>query len=92
MRDAKNVWGSPTNGKATKKLVPQTLALRNGGETPSLHLLSIEFERVLGEFKSFLNEGSKLANTAALLAKDFLGMCGTNDNLHTSRGQVDHPL
>ena len=86
MRYAEDASGSPTNSKTTKKLVPQTLALRNCGETPSLHLLSIEFERVLGEFESFLDEGGKLANTATLLAKDFLSMCGTNDNLHTSRG------
>jgi hypothetical protein len=72
---------SPTNSKATKKLVPQTLALRNGGETPSLNLLSIEFKRVLGEFESLLDESGKLANTATLLAKDFLSVCGTNDNL-----------
>ena len=89
---AEDVSGSPTNSKATKKLVPQTLALRNGGETPGLHLLSIEFKRVVGEFESFLNEGGKLANTATLLAKDFLSMCGTNDDLHTSRGQVYHPF
>lgn len=86
MRDAEDVSGSPTDSKTTKKLVPQTLALRNGRKTPGLHLLSIEFKRVLGEFEPLLDEGSKLANTATLLTKDFLSMCGTNDNLHTSRG------
>jgi hypothetical protein len=86
MRGAEDVSGSPTDSKTTKKLVPQTLALRNGRETPGLHLLSIEFKRVLREFEPLLDEGSKLANTATLLAKDFLSMCGTNDNLHTSRG------
>ena len=85
MRDAEDVLGSPTNSKTSKKLVPQTLALRNGRETPGLHLLSIKFKCVLGEFESFLDEGGKLANTATLLAKDFLGMCGTNDNLHYIR-------
>lgn len=86
MRDAEDVSGSPTDSKTTKKLVPQTLALRNSRETPGLHLLSIEFKRVLGEFEPLLDEGSKLANTTTLLAKDFLSMCGTNDNLHTRRG------
>ena len=86
MHDAEDVSGSPTNSKTTKKLVPQTLTLCDGGETPGLHLLSIEFKRVLGEFESFLDEGGKLANTASLLAKDFLSMCSTNDDLHTSSG------
>ena len=92
MSDAEDDSGSPTNSKTTEKLVPQTLALRHGGETPGLHLLSIEFKCVLREFESFLDECGKLANTTTLLAKDFLSMCGTNDNLHTSRGQVDHSL
>lgn len=88
MRDGEGVSGSPTNSKTTKKLVPQTLALRNGGETPGLHLLSIKFKRVLREFESFLDEGGKFANTATLLAKDFLGMCGTDDNLHNRQVEV----
>jgi len=81
MRDAEDVSGSPTNSKPTKKLVPQSLALRNGGETPGLHLLSVEFKRVLGEFESFLDEGGKLADTATFLTENFLGMCGADDNL-----------
>ena len=75
------VSASPTDGETTKQLVSQTLALCNGGEAPGLHLLGIQFEGVLGEFESFLDEGGKLANTATFLAKDFLGMGGTNDNL-----------
>jgi hypothetical protein len=81
MRDAEGVSASPTNSKTTKKLVPQTLTLRNGGETPGLHLLSIEFKGVLRKFESFLDESGKLANTTTFLAKDLLSMCGTNDNL-----------
>jgi hypothetical protein len=81
VRDAKEVLASPTNSKTTKKLVPQTFTLRNGGKTPGLHLLGIEFKGVLGEFESFLDESSKFTNTATLLAKDFLSMCGPNDNL-----------
>ncbi len=85
MRDADDVSDSPTNSKTTKKLVPQTFTLCNCGETASLNLLSIEFESILGEFESFLDEGGKLANTTTFLTKDFLSMRGTNDNL---QGQV----
>jgi hypothetical protein len=86
MRATGGVLRLPTNSKTAEKLVPQTLTLRNGREAPGLHLLSIEFKRVLGEFESLLDEGGKLANTTTLLAKDFLSMCSANDNLHTSRG------
>ena len=72
---------SPTDGETTKKFVPQTFTLRNGGETPGLYLLGIELKGVLREFESFLDEGGQFANTATFLAKDFLSMCGTNDNL-----------
>ena len=72
---------SPTNSETTKKLVSQALTLCNSRETTGLHLLGIELKRVLREFESLLDEGGKLANSATFLAKDFLGMCGTNDNL-----------
>jgi hypothetical protein len=74
---------SPTNGKATKKLVPQAFTLSNRREAACLHLLGIELKGVLRKFESFLNEGRKLANTATFLAEDFLSMGSTNDNLQT---------
>jgi len=55
--------------------------LRDGRETASLNLLGIELKSILGEFEPLLNESSELANTATLLSKDFLGMCGANDYL-----------
>lgn len=55
--------------------------MSNGRKTTVLNLFSVEFKRVFGEFESFLNEGSKFTDTAALLSKDFLGMGGTDDNL-----------
>lgn len=84
------ISSSPTNSKTAKKLVPQTFALCNGGETPSLHLLGIEFKGVLRELEPFLDESGELANTATFLAKDFLGMCGTNDNLQEQAQMAIH--
>lgn len=72
----------PTHSETAKKLVAQRLALSNGRKTAVLNLFSVEFERIFGEFESFLNEGSKFTDTAALLSKDFLGMGGTDDNLN----------
>jgi hypothetical protein len=72
---------SPTNGETAEKLVSQALTLCNSRKTPGLHLLGIEFKGVLREFESFLDEGGKLANSPTFLAKNFLGMCGTNDDL-----------
>ena len=46
-----------------------------------MNLLGVKLERVLGELETLLHEGSKLTDTATLLAKDLLGVGGTNNNL-----------
>ena len=71
----------PADGKTTKELVTEGLALGDGGETTVLNLLGVKLERVLGELETLLHEGSKLTDTATLLAPNFLGVGGTNDNL-----------
>lgn len=74
----------PADGKTAKKLVPQALALRDGREAAVLNLLGVQLKGVLGEFEALLHEGSKLADAATLLAKDLLGVGGTDDNLRVS--------
>ena len=46
-----------------------------------MNLLGVKLERVLGELETLLHEGSKLTDTATLLAQNFLGVGGTDDNL-----------
>ena len=74
-------WNPPADGKTTEELVPQALALGDSRETTVLYLFSVELERVFGEFKALLNEGSEFTDAAALLAKDFLCVSGTDDDL-----------
>ena len=71
----------PPNGKTTEELIPQTLALRNCRESTVLNLFGVQFERVLGELEPLLNERSQLADATSLLAKDFLCVGGTDDDL-----------
>lgn len=71
----------PTDGKTTEQLVTQTLALCDGGETTVLHLLRVQFEGVLGKLETFLDESSKLTDSATLLTQNFLGVGGTDDDL-----------
>jgi hypothetical protein len=54
-----------------------------------LHLLCIQFHGSLTEFESLLHKGSKLTDTAALVAKDFLGVCGANDNFGSGGSNTD---
>ena len=73
---------APADGKTTEELVSQALALRNGRETTILNLLGVQLERVIGELKTLLHKGSKLADAATLFTQDLLGVGGTDDNLH----------
>ena len=72
---------APADGKTTKELVTEGLALGDSGETTVLNLLSVELEGVFGELETLLNERSKLTDAATLLTQNFLGVGGTDDDL-----------
>jgi hypothetical protein len=54
-----------------------------------LDLLGVEFERVLGELESLLNERLELPNAAALVAEDLLSVRGADDDLGAGVGDAD---
>ena len=71
----------PANSETTKKLVAERLALGDGRETTVLDLLGVELKGVFRELETLLNERSELADAAALLAQNFLGVGGADDDL-----------
>jgi len=77
------------DGETTEQLVSQALALGDSRETTVLNLLGVELERVLGKLETFLDESSELADTAPLLAQDFLGVGCTDDDLSAGVGDTD---
>jgi len=46
-----------------------------------LHFGSIEGDRIFRELEAFLDQRGELTDPAALLAEDFLGVCGADDLL-----------
>ena len=72
---------APADSKTAKEFVSQALALGDRRETTELNLLGVELERVFGELETLLNEGGKFTDAATLLAKDFLSVGGTDDDL-----------
>ena len=66
--ETENTIAGTTNSQATKELVPERLALSDGRETTGLDLFSIKLDSILAKLKALLDEGSKLADAAALLA------------------------
>jgi hypothetical protein len=76
---------APTDGKPTKELVTQRLALCDGGETTVEDLFGVELKRALGELEPLLDERCKLANTLPLLSQHFLCVRCADDNLFCCR-------
>lgn len=71
----------PPDGETIEQLVPQALTLCDGGETTVLNLCSVEGDGVLGELEALLDQAGEFADAAALLAEDFLGVCGADDDV-----------
>lgn len=87
--EAEDTVASPADGKTSKKLVAEGLALGDGGETTGVDLFSVELNRSLGEVETLLDKGGKLANTASLLSENVLGLGGPDDDLLASGGDTD---
>lgn len=70
-----------TNRKPTNKFITKALSLSDSAETAISDLLNKKLDRVLRECKPLLDDGGKLANTAALLAKHRLRAGSADDHL-----------
>ena len=75
----------PADGKTTKELVTEGLALGDGRETTVLDLLGVKLKGVVGELEALLDERSKLTDAATLLTQDLLGVGSTDDDLKRGR-------
>lgn len=53
--------------------------MSDGGQTAVLDLGGVQGDRVLGEAETLLDEGGELADAAALLAQNLLGVGSTDD-------------
>lgn len=83
--EAQDTVAGTTDGEAVEQLVAERLALGDGGETAVLDLGGVEGDRVLGELEALLDERRQLADAAALLAEDFLGVRGADDDVGHGR-------
>lgn len=77
--ESQNTVARSSHGQTVQQLVSEGLALSDGGETTVLDLCGIEGDAVLGELESLLDEGGEFSNPSALLAQDFLSVCGADD-------------
>lgn len=87
--ESEHTVSGTSDSQTGEELVSQRLALGDGVETTVLHLLGVELERSLGELESLLNKRRQLANAAALLAKDLLGVGGSDDDFSPGVSDTD---
>jgi len=83
-----SVTGS-ADSKTVKQLVTERLALCNGGETTVLDLGGVERDAVLRKLEALLDEGGELADAASLLAENFLGVRGADDDVGNGGSDAD---
>lgn len=65
------------------------LALGDSRQTTVLHLLSEQLNRALSKLEALLDDGSELADAAAILAQDVLGLGGADHNLGALGSDAD---
>lgn len=87
--EAQDTIAGTTDGKTVEQLVAQGLALGDGGQTAVLDLGGVQGDGVLGELEALLDQGGELADAAALLAEDLLGVGGADDDVGDGGGDAD---
>lgn len=87
--EAEDTVAGAADGQAVEELVAERLALGDGGQTAVLDLGGVQRDRVLGELEALLDQRGELADAAALLAEDLLGLGGADDDVGDGRGDAD---
>lgn len=87
--EAQDTIAGTADGQAVEQLVAQRLALGDGRETAVLDLGGVEGDGVLGELESLLDQRGELADAAALLAEDLLGVGGADDDVGDGGSDAD---
>jgi hypothetical protein len=77
------------DGQTVEELVAERLALGDGGETAVLDLGGVQRHRVLRELEALLDQGGELADAAALLTENLLGLGGADDDVGDGGGDAD---
>jgi len=78
--EAEDAVAGLADGNVVEQLVAEALALGNGAEALVFYTLDKELDTIVGKAKSLLNEGSKLLDATATLAKNPLRARSANDN------------
>jgi hypothetical protein len=87
--EAEDTIAGSSDSKAIEELVPEGLALGDGGETAVLDLGGVEGHGVFGELESLLDEGGEFADSSTLLAQNLLCVGCPDDDVGDGRGDTN---
>lgn len=87
--DTQNTVAGTTNSNTVQQLETQGLSLGQSRETTEGNALSVQLDGAIREVETLLDDGSQLANAAALLTQNILGTGGTDDDLSALGGLTD---
>jgi hypothetical protein len=87
--EAEDTIAGTADGETVEKLVAEGLALCDGGKTAVLDLGGVQGNGVLWELEALLDQGGELANAAALLSENLLGVGRTDDDVGDGWGDAD---
>lgn len=79
--ESENTIAGTTDGQTVEQLVAERLALSDGRQTTVLDLGGVQGDGVLGELEALLDQGGELADAAALLTENLLGLGGSDNDV-----------
>ena len=87
--ESEDTIAGSSDGQAVEELVPEGLALSDGGETTVLDLGGVEGDGVFGELEALLDEGGELTDPSSLLAENLLCVGGPDDDIGDGGSDAD---
>ena len=86
--EAQDAHRGTADGEGANELEAEGLDLGHGGEATVLDALDVDLDATFGVLEALLDDGGQLADTAALLTKDFLSLGGVDHDLGTGGGDT----
>lgn len=86
--EADDTSASAADLEVAEELEAEGLSLGHGGEATGIDALDVESNAALSVLEALLDASGELANTAALLAQDLLGLGGADHDLSAGGGDA----
>mmetsp|Transcript_22982 Transcript_22982/g.39103 ORF Transcript_22982/g.39103 Transcript_22982/m.39103 type:complete len:229 (-) Transcript_22982:63-749(-) len=83
--EAHDAVARTTHSQTAQQFVAQRLGLSHSTQTAVIHTFSIQFQRTVWEFETFLHDRCQLTNALTFLAEHIFGARGANNDFSARR-------